>query len=112
LSERRLEPCPFCGQADRLALENVPHGDESAFYVACPGCACEGPWGKSEGSGRGYWNRRIPPPAVAELVAVCREAERRLGEYVADPNAVALRGAEQFLKKLTKALANFPEGQP
>ena len=43
-----MKKCPFCGNAEKLRVENtracVGHGEsEQSTYVHCPQCHCRGP---------------------------------------------------------------------
>jgi Lar family restriction alleviation protein len=52
-----LKACPFCGGEPLLAKVTCPNGLEQYFF-RCRSCACEGPWGKSEGTAVLMWNMR------------------------------------------------------
>jgi len=52
--------CPFCGNTDRLKAEGP--NEFKKYWVSCPCCACEGPWGKSKTSAVRWWNMRGPKP--------------------------------------------------
>lgn len=61
--------CPFCGHR-RIVLDKVlrdghePGSDgDYAYYCRCTGCACCGPWYKTEGNAIRWWNMRCEPDA-------------------------------------------------
>lgn len=59
MPDTQLKSCPFCGGEG--ALDGKPHGDgETAHYVRCLSCGCEGPWMKTEGNAIRLWNLRTP----------------------------------------------------
>lgn len=61
-----LKPCPFCGYA-RIVVTDCSHGVVGrVFFARCPGCAAEGPWGKSAGMARHLWNSRPGAKADAD----------------------------------------------
>jgi hypothetical protein len=61
------ENCPFCGATG----DNIFRYSQDD-WMHCESCHAEGPV-DYHGQWLVAWNRRALPPAVAELVAICRE---------------------------------------
>ena len=72
MSAAPLKPCPHCGGEDPILEMAEPSGeiDNSRCSYRCRSCACEGPWGKSEPSARGWWNRRWTDDQAVRIVEV------------------------------------------
>jgi Lar family restriction alleviation protein len=53
-----LKPCPFCGGEGVPASK--PHSSsDTAYFIRCTSCACEGPWFKTPGNAVQFWNTRV-----------------------------------------------------
>lgn len=61
-----LVPCPFCGGRPELVAGERYNDDEQLHFVRCLQCAAEGPWAKSAGGARRWWNKREPLPSTHE----------------------------------------------
>jgi hypothetical protein len=72
---RKIEPCPSCGSTDIF----VDCFGLSGGSVWCNTNNCGfGCWGATEQQAVDNWNRRTPPPATAEIIAIWRrEAKYR-----------------------------------
>jgi Lar family restriction alleviation protein len=81
-----LRSCPFCGQSDRLALQNLV--DEDDFSVCCDRCDVTQHAIHTEAAAIAAWNRRANPwVSVAERlpeedvkVLVWRKNEAMVGQ--------------------------------
>ena len=52
-SEKKLQPCPFCGSADLI---------KKWYFVTCKRCQTDGPIKGDEQEAVDAWNRRVTTP--------------------------------------------------
>jgi len=52
-----LEPCPFCGEAERVQVDRLDGGLKA---VCCDNCGCHGPVEMTEAEAVSKWNQRQP----------------------------------------------------
>lgn len=70
-----LEPCPFCGEAEKLEDMIVAPGAPAGWAIRCPTCFTVGPFAEHRGQAIANWNRRptstltINGRPVAEVAA-------------------------------------------
>jgi len=56
---RPLKPCPFCGKADLLYVDELGNEARPFFAVACGNCEAEGPVARTSGRASDLWNTRL-----------------------------------------------------
>ena len=56
-------PCPFCGQLDKIGIDDAEGYDENdvcsiEYFSVCGNCGCEGPKVESPALAAASWNHR------------------------------------------------------
>lgn len=90
--------CPFCdGVGDiqkglRDGYQDYQDDpDAYAYWVTCRGCACTGPWAKSEASARRLWNMRmVKAEQPCATVLAIPQADRDKGILEANYSAIGV----------------------
>jgi hypothetical protein len=57
------EPCPWCGESDKLVLERT---ETAAWHIHCKGCFADGPSVREPGQAAARWDARVARRATAE----------------------------------------------
>lgn len=83
MTDYNLKPCPFCGSAESLGIEEG-FADEvfdgPAYYVECAACRAQGPYFcKDRNEASSAWNKRVEP-ANADLIAALEHAVAKYGK--------------------------------
>lgn len=60
LAQPHLEPCPFCGESDRIGIETKRLHGKTFYYVGCL-CGTCGPDSHTRGGAVKNWNGRKTP---------------------------------------------------
>ena len=80
-NEEELKPCPFCGDINKLIIEEDEGVEEERFYVHCWICGALGPACNSKEGARDSWDTSFSPsPPVA---TVSEEEADELNEMIA-----------------------------